>query len=124
MKRHLAIIRYMLPLMTAAVLGSTAAGLSGQSLDSDSVNLAGRDFFNAYTSQDSLVGEKARLYLLGVQDSTEGRVWCSYERLKTLTLQEAVYEHFKRLPPQQLEKRAASLIEEMLATKFPCGGSS
>jgi hypothetical protein len=124
MKRHVAIVRYMLPLMTAAVLGSTAAGLSAQSLDSDSVNLAGRDFFNAYTSPDGSVREKARLYLLGVQDSTEGRVWCSYKRLKTVTLQEAVYEHFKKLPAQRLEERAAGLIEEMLAKKFPCGRSS
>jgi hypothetical protein len=114
--------RLFLAVASTALLGS-AVGVSAQSLDSDSVNLTGRDFFKAYTSPDVASREKAKLYLLGVQDSTEGRAWCSYKQLKTVTLQEAVFEHFKKLPPQRLEERAASLIQEMLEKRYPCGGS-
>jgi hypothetical protein len=122
MKRNPAIARFLLSLAVAA-LGGVAASVSAQSLDSDSVNLPGRDFFKAYTSPDVGTREKAKLYLLGVQDSTEGRAWCSYKQLKTVTLQEAVFEHFKKLPPQRLEERAASLIQEVLEKRYPCGGS-
>jgi hypothetical protein len=121
MKRAPSSFRY-LPLLAAATLSIAMVSLSAQSLDSDSVNLAGGEFFKAYTSQDAAVRERAKLYLLGVQDSTEGRAWCSYQRLKTVTLQELVFEHFKKLPPPRLDERAASLIEEALAKKFPCGG--
>ncbi|HEX5686583.1 MAG TPA: Rap1a/Tai family immunity protein [Ideonella sp.] len=123
MKRNPVIARFLLSLAVAA-LGGAAASVSAQSPDSDGVNLAGRDFFKAYTSPDGQMREKAKLYLLGVQDSTEGRVWCSYKRLKMVTLKEAVYEHFRKLPSQRLDERAASLIEATLAKEFPCGGPS
>lgn len=121
MKTLRVIVRFIPALVATALVGMTAGVAAKQVLDSDSVNLTGRDFFFAYTSQDGEVREKAKLFLLGVQDSTEGRAWCGYKLLKTVTLQEAIYEHFKKLPPQRLDERAANLIQEMLAKRYPCG---
>lgn len=89
-------------------------------LTSDNVNLTGRDFFRFYTSQDKSLREKSLLYLLGVEDATEGKAWCSYRQFKTVTLQEFIFEYFKKLPTQQLDERASKLIEEALRKNFPC----
>lgn len=121
MKLFRSIVRFIPTLAVAALVSVTAEAAPAQILDSDSVNLTGQDFFRAYTSQDVDVREKAKLFLLGVQDSSEGRAWCGYKLLKTVTLQEAVYEHFKKLSPKRLEERAADLIQEMLAKRYPCG---
>lgn len=42
-------------------------------LTSDDVNLPGSDFFRFYRSADKQEKEKARIYLLGVLDATEGK---------------------------------------------------
>jgi hypothetical protein len=93
-----------------------------QPLNSDAVNLTGASFLEAYLSPDRDRKEKALLYLLGVQDATEGKSWCSYRQFKTITLQEFVYQHLKGLPPQRLGERASALIEEALKGKAACGG--
>lgn len=93
-------------------------------MDSDAVALSGRDFFKTFQQRDRAEREKALLYLLGVLDATEGKVWCDYRRLKTVTLQEFVFEYFRRLPAARLDDRASRLIEEALSRKFPCGGRS
>ena len=91
-------------------------------LTSDDVNLPGSDFFRFYRSADKQEKEKARIYLLGVLDATEGKSWCQYSQLQTVTLQEFVFEFFNKLPAARLHERAALLIEEALATRFPCKG--
>lgn len=89
-------------------------------LTSDSVNLSGKDFFRAYANPDRQVSERARLYMLGVSDAGEGRVWCGYKRFSTATLQEFVYEYFRKLPEGRLNERASTLIQEALKSNFPC----
>jgi hypothetical protein len=91
-------------------------------LGSDSVNLSGRDFLRSYSSRDKPESERARLYMLGVTDSSEDRVWCDYKHFETATLQEFVYEYFKKLPERRLDERASRLIQEALKTNFPCKG--
>jgi hypothetical protein len=110
--------------LTLAAIGGKAYGApeDSQPLTSDSVNLSGRDFFRAYASRDKPESEKARLYMLGVTDSGEGRVWCDYRRFETATLQEFVYEYFKKLPERRLDERASTLIQEALKINFPCKG--
>ena len=46
----------------------------------DTVNLTTGTFLTALTSQHASVRDAARMYLLGVEDTTEGRSWCSYRR--------------------------------------------
>lgn len=38
---------------------------------------------------------RAGIYLLGVEDATEKKLWCGYDLFKTLTLNEIVYVFLK-----------------------------
>jgi hypothetical protein len=58
--------------------------------------------------------------MLGVSDAGEGRDWCDYKRFSTATLQEFIYEFFKKLPERRYNERAATLIQEALKINFPC----
>jgi hypothetical protein len=91
-------------------------------LTTESVGLSVDTFYRAFSSPDDATREKAYLYLLGVQDLTEGRVWCEYRKFKTVTLREVVGEYIQALPRQRFSERAAVVIEEALRTKLPCGG--
>lgn len=86
----------------------------------DSVNLTVKNFFAALTSQTALERERARLYLLGVEDATEHKSWCEYRLFKTITLEENIVRYFEKLPPSRWQERAASVIEEALHKRFPC----
>ena len=111
-------------LSTALVAcGSThAAPRVGHSttLTEDAAALTARAFFADFGSMDAPRRRAAQLYLLGVLDATEGHAWCSYSQLKTVSLREHLYEHFRKLPPQRLDERAADVITEALTRSFPC----
>jgi hypothetical protein len=92
-------------------------------LTPETVGLSVESFYQAFSSPDDSTREKAYLYLLGVQDLTEGRAWCEYRRFKTVTLREVVGEYIQALPKSRLSERAAVVIEEALKTKLPCGGT-
>lgn len=109
--------------LSLAACGSThAMPRAGQSaaLSQDSVALSARAFFAEFGSPDEQRRHAARLYLLGVLDATEGRAWCDYKTLKTVSLHEHLYGHFRKLPPQRLDERASDVITEALALAFPC----
>lgn len=89
-------------------------------INEDSVNLQAKTFLDEFVSADDKARKAARLYLLGVMDATEGRIWCDYKTLKTITLNEFIFEHMKKLTPTQLERRASTVIEESLEKSFPC----
>lgn len=93
---------------------------SVQQITVDSVNLTGGLFISKLTSATKKDRERAMLYLLGVLDATEGRSWCDYKTLKTITIREYVYEHLKMLPEERLNERASTLIQEALIKSFPC----
>lgn len=86
----------------------------------DRVNLSGADFLPEFVSKSQERRRAARLYLLGVLDSSEGRTWCSYSQLKTVTINEFVFEYLKRQSDESLKRRASDLIEEALHHSFPC----
>jgi Rap1a immunity proteins len=67
-----------------------------------------------------LAAEKMDAYILGVADSTEGKSWCGYYKIKSPYFGITVYEYIITVPAQRLKERAAKLIEEALIKKFPC----
>lgn len=89
----------------------------------DSINLSAADFLPEFTSPSPERRTSARLYLLGVLDSTEGKSWCSYNQLKTVTINEFIFEYLQKQPAEKLKTRAAVLIEEALKHHFPCKGT-
>lgn len=86
----------------------------------DRVNLSAAEFLPEFISKSPEKRSAARLYLLGVLDSTEGKAWCSYNQLKTVTINEFVFEYLKKQPAEKLKTRASTLIEEALHHSFPC----
>jgi len=64
----------------------------------------------------------AEMYLLGVLDATEGIVWCDYYQVKTISLDEIVYEGLKKTDSAQRQKRAARVIADILGKRLACKG--
>jgi len=89
-------------------------------ITADSVNLSAADFLPEFISQSAERRAAARLYLLGVLDSTEGKTWCSYSQIKTVTINEFVFEYLQKQSVEKLKMRASVLIEEALNRHFPC----
>lgn len=112
----------LLTLLCTSLLCSCAVANQPQStaITEDKVNLSGTEFLPEFIHQSPERRSAARLYLLGVLDSTEGKTWCSYNQLKTVTLNEFVFEYLKKLPAERLQARASTLIEEALQNTFPC----
>lgn len=89
------------------------------SLTPDALNLSGNDFFAFWVSDNQVDKLRAGIYLLGVEDATERKVWCGYDLFKTLTLNELVYVFLKNKTHEELNSRAAELIINKLM-KYPC----
>jgi hypothetical protein len=106
--------------LLVALGGAGATQETPASISADNIGLSGKDFFRVYTSSSKQDSETARLYMLGVSDAGEGRDWCDYKRFSTATLQEFIYEFFKKLPERRYNERAATLIQEALKINFPC----
>jgi hypothetical protein len=62
----------------------------------------------------------ADLYLLGVVDATEGKVWCSYRTLLTTSILDWVDMGLKELNGSRHNERAAYVITDILSKSFPC----
>jgi hypothetical protein len=92
-----------------------------QSLIIENNNLSALDFYALYTSKQANERRLAELYLLGVVDATEGKDWCGYKTIQTITVDEAIYTGFKKLDKSELAKRASTVIRQILSSKFPCG---
>ena len=89
-------------------------------LSINDVNLSTQKFFDAFSSADPAEREKAKLYLLGVLDSSEGQQWCKYSSFKTITIYEVLWEGKKTLSAQQISQRASKTITQILSSRLPC----
>lgn len=89
------------------------------SLTPDALNLSGNDFFKFWVSGNQRDKLRAGIYLLGVEDATENKLWCGYALFKTLTLNELVYVSLKNKTNEELNSRAAELIINKLI-EYPC----
>jgi hypothetical protein len=77
-------------------------------ITADNVNLTAEFFFKEFNSEDKQANARAGLYLLGVADTTEGKTWCGYKGIKTVTMNEYVFLHFKKLPQEKMPSPRAS----------------
>ncbi|PUA28869.1 MAG: hypothetical protein B0W54_10675 [Cellvibrio sp. 79] len=109
-------------LLYAGLLCSCASADQSQpiAITEDRVNLTGAEFLPEFISKSPERRIAARLYMLGVLDSTEGKVWCSYDQLKTVTINDFVFEYLKKQSAEKLKLRASDLIQEALHNSFPC----
>jgi hypothetical protein len=107
-------------LLSASLLCSCATADQPLAVTEDRVNLTGAEFLPEFINKSPERRSAARLYLLGVLDSTEGKSWCGYSQLKTVTINEFVFEYLKKQSAETLKSRASTLIEEALHHSFPC----
>jgi hypothetical protein len=90
----------------------------------DNLNLSGHDFWILYQSPDLAKRRIAQAYLMGVLDSSERKVWCSYTIASPDALQEQTYIEFKKATPSTLKQRASEVIVEIFSRKLPCRSQS
>jgi len=112
-------------LLASALLLATGVHAEGKkpvAIGVDSVSMTAAQFFAAYMSPEAVQRERAEMYLLGLMDAGEGRLWCDYKTYKTVTLRERVFTHLKSLPDTQMKERAADVIARLLAERYPCKG--
>jgi hypothetical protein len=75
------------------------------------------------TPKQYLDAERARLYIEGVHDNSEGKSsWCYRKgyQPKPDVMREAVEMGLRKLPPEQLKRNAADLIVEIWGQRWPC----
>jgi len=83
-------------------------------------NLSVRDFLASYYSKDPEERLIAYAFLFGISDATEGKIWCSYYKFKSITVRETIYSGLKELDPSRYSERAAYVITEILGKNHPC----
>lgn len=66
--------------------------------------------------------ERARLYIQGVHDATEGKGWCFgvARRPKPALLEQEAIDGIKGMTQAQLKRNAADLLVEIWIVKNPC----
>lgn len=94
-----------------------------QRLIIENLNLSGTNFFAAYMSKDTRQRQLAEMYLAGVLDAGEGKLWCGYNIALPSSLQEVIYLGFKNRSSESLNRRASEVINEILASKLSCRGA-
>lgn len=66
---------------------------------------------------------RARAYISGVADATQGQKWCNPGNVSLNELTDQVSVYFDYLPSARLKENAAVLVEEILSISFPCQSS-
>lgn len=120
MRRLLTAVMYVVFYTITSQMVEAESVSSHLALTEDSVNLSGKLFLMNFSSPVQENRTPARLYMLGVLDATEGKSWCGYSVIKTASIDDLVFEYLKKQSPEQLNRRAAVLIEEALHNTFPC----
>jgi hypothetical protein len=74
------------------------------------------------SAEKELDFERARHYIDGVHDLSEGKAWCYSARHQPgrEALQSDVTYWLKKVPPDQLQRNAADLIVEIWQRRWPC----
>ena len=118
----------LLGFLISSVPASSCAAIDGiqvganpqQRLIIENLNLSGAKFFTAYMSKDGHQRQLAEMYLAGVLDAGEGRLWCGYGIALPSSLQEVVYLGLKKQSAESLNRRASEVITEILTKQLPC----
>lgn len=74
------------------------------------------------TPAEFVDAERARAYIEGVHDLSEGKSWCYSQRYQPGpdALLDNVYTDLRSLSPAQLKRNAAELIVEIWQRRWPC----
>ena len=79
------------------------------------------DFITAYKGEDLIQRRLAEMYLIGVLDATEGKVWCAYRELKPGSLKDIIYSGFEEHKDKISNyERASKVILSIIVESSSC----
>lgn len=99
-------------------MGKTA--LQGRNIFLNGSNLSLKRFMEYYSSPKPVEQNIANAFLLGVVDATEGKIWCDYRLLKTVSIEDFLSSRLKETSRSMANERAAYVISHILEKAFPC----
>ena len=77
-------------------------------------------FLGALNSDDERLRRDADVYIYGVIDATEKRIWCSFWDIKSSELINHLRYLFKKVDKSRYDERASHVITELLQNRRPC----
>jgi len=83
-----------------------------------------KSFMEDYESQDSDSIRNASVYLFGVIDATEKKIWCDFWKFKSITVFDILHMEFRKVDKSRYNERAAHVIIGILSNSFPCNKES
>ena len=94
---------------------------NNERLLTNNIDFTVSSFLVAYFGKDLFYRRLAEMYLIGVLDATEGRIWCSYNDLLSHSIEELIYSGFKE-DKRQFPKdgRASDAILSIMSEISPC----
>lgn len=91
-----------------------------QSLAIENSSLIARDFWRSYRSDDVSERRLAEMYLIGVLDSTEDKIWCGYNIALPHSVLDQIHIGFKKASKEMMDDRAADTISKIMSNILPC----
>lgn len=123
---HNTICSCFLIILCCLLSGGAFAGspINAGFISPDNVNLSIRDFLGFYASDNLQEKDNTLMYVLGVADATEGKTWCGYGQVDSITINHTVLAWLDRYSVKKPDARASVLIEEALVKIFPVRGQT
>lgn len=87
---------------------------------SNTTSLTIRQLLEEMSAPSQQRSDAIDMFLLGIFDQTEGKLWCDYRQFKVDTLRDAVFGKLSELRGEALSRRAAPAVSDVLAKHFPC----
>lgn len=91
-----------------------------QRMISQNLDMNTKSFMAVYMSSNVEQRRLAEMYLIGVVDSTEGRIWCGYGIASPSAIQEQAYIGLKKTLNTSPGERASKAIVSRLQELLPC----
>lgn len=87
---------------------------------SNTTSLTIRQLLEEMSAPSQQRSDAIDMFLLGIFDQTEGKLWCDYRQFKVDTLRDVVFGKLSELRGEALSRRAAPAVSDVLAKHFPC----
>lgn len=120
MKLSIILTSYLLLTLSAAMAQPVkfAPHMSGRALVDNYLGPPAE--FGDMSARTFAYHQLAKGYLDGINDATEGTVWCYTGRWKSDERDHALIIELAKLPPEVLRGNAAPLVLDLLREKYPC----
>ncbi|QLE84478.1 hypothetical protein FLM48_04860 [Shewanella sp. Scap07] len=116
---YLPVIAVLL-MQTACAANLVVPKSDTQRMISQNLDMSTKSFMEVYMGANLEQRRLAEMYLVGVIDSTEGRIWCGYGAASPSAIQEQAYIGLKNTLNAKPDERASKAIVSRLKELLPC----